>query len=132
VWDRVVNRNRIRVLDLTTGEDRLLTPDVLLSDGFGSFSPDSKRIMFIRYAGNTEQVMVMPADSSAPARRMGPLYRQVPNQDLSGFFSPDGTQVIVNESAGPEIRIVDATAGGDGRVLDWSRGTFAGWQRLAP
>ncbi len=131
MWDRAVSKNRIRMLDLTTGADRLVTADVLLNDGFASFSPDSKRITFVRYAGNQEQIMVMAADGGGPAIQIGPAYRQLAGHDVGGSFSPDGTQVIVNDSS-LETRIVDATTGGEGRVLDWSRGSFAGWQRLAP
>ena len=63
---------------------------------------------------------------------MGPIYRQVDDQFISGIFSPDGQSVIVNDPASKETRLVDVATGGDGQLLAWSAGDVTGWQRLAP
>jgi hypothetical protein len=63
---------------------------------------------------------------------MGPSYRVVQDQYITGSFSPDGKSVLVNDPASKETRLVDVTMGGDGQLLDWSAGNISGWQRLAP
>ena len=53
-WDRVLSGLRINILDLRTGEDRILT-DVGRSEGYATFSPDSRRIVFVNYISDTNQ-----------------------------------------------------------------------------
>jgi hypothetical protein len=62
----------------------------------------------------------------------GPRYAQIDGQYISSQFSPDGKWLIVNDPASRESRLVDATTGGDGRLLSWASGNLGGWQRLAP
>jgi Tol biopolymer transport system component len=129
-WDGDAKLNRIHVLDLRTGADRIIS-DPARDQGFATFSPDSHWILFNSYESGRNQITVAPVDGSGPLR-MGPSYPQVENQYISGVFSPDGKSVLVNDPATKETRLVDAATGGDGELLRWSAGNISGWQRLAP
>ena len=128
---RVLTGARIHILDLRTGDDRILT-DVGRSEGYATFSPDSRRIVFVNYVADTNQIMVAPIDGSSPPVPMGPSYRQVNNKFIGGMFSPDGKWVVVSDPASGETRLVDAAKGGNGTLLAWSAADLSGWQRLAP
>jgi hypothetical protein len=130
-WDRVFNGLRINLLDLRTGKERILT-DVGRSEGYATFSPDSKRIVFVNFLSDTYQVMVEPVDGSSPPLPMGPRYRQANNESLGGTFSPDGNWVVVGDTASGQTRLVNSTKGGNGTLLAWSSADLTGWQRLAP
>jgi Tol biopolymer transport system component len=130
-WDPVLTGSRINILDLRTGEDRILT-DVGRSEGYATFSPDSRRIVFVNYISDTNQIMVEPVDGSSRPVPMGPSYRQVNNTSLGGMFSPDGKWVVVTDPGSGETRLVDAAKGGKGTLLAWSAADVSGWQRLAP
>jgi Tol biopolymer transport system component len=128
-WSPAANQNRIHILDLSTGRDRTLLSEK--SQGWATFSPDSRLIVFIRFVGDTRQVFTQAVDGSAPATPMGPA---CPNgdDDLNGSFSPDGRSMIVKNANTKESRLVDVATGGDGQILDWTADGFSGWQRLAP
>jgi Tol biopolymer transport system component len=128
-WSPAANQLRMHLLDLTSGEDRTLLSEK--GQGWASFSPDSKQIVFLRFVGDTRQVFVQPVDGSAPPLAMGPAYPGG-DQDLGGTFSPDGRSMIVKNMNVKESRLVDVATGGDGHVLDWAKDGFTGWQRLAP
>ena len=121
---------RIHLLDLTTGADRTVDPSSGRSQGWATFSPDSRQIVFVTYSKDRQQVAVEPVDGSAPATTIGPDYPV--DDDLGAFFSPDGRTVIVNDSSIPESRLIDIATGGHGQILDWAGDGVTGWQRLAP
>ena len=129
-WDDPAQLNRIHVLDLRAGGDRIVS-NPGLSQGFASFSPDSQRIVFLTYGADRTQVTVAAVDGSSQLA-MGPNYANVKDASVGGIFSPDGKSVLVNDSGSKETRLVDVATGGDGQLLDWSRGNISGWQRLAP
>jgi Tol biopolymer transport system component len=129
-WDGEAKLNRMHILDLRAGTDRVVS-DPGLSQGFGTFSPDSQRILFLTYGTDRTQVTMAPLDGSRPIA-MGPNYPNVENESVTGVFSPDGKSVLVNDSGSKETRLVDAATGGNGQLLDWSAGNVSGWQRLAP
>ena len=131
VWDDSIHGLRVHVVDLHTGEDRNLT-DVGRSEGWATFSPDSKTLLYQNYTNQRYQFFVTPVDGGGPRLPIGPEYRQADNQGISGMFSPDGKSVIVSDSLSKQTRIVDATKGGPGEVLPWSAADISGWQRLAP
>lgn len=80
----------------------------------------------------TPAAFAEPVDEPSPAVPMGPSYPVVDGNDLTGTFSPDGTSIIVNNTATKETRLIDAGTGGDGRVLPWTADGGTAWQRLAP
>ncbi|HEX5823851.1 MAG TPA: hypothetical protein VFY18_05250 [Candidatus Limnocylindrales bacterium] len=129
-WDGEAKLNRMHILDLRAGTDRVVS-DPARSQGFASFSPDSQRILFLTYGTDRTQVTVAPVDGSRPIA-MGPNYPNVENESVTGVFSPDGKSVLVNDSGSKETRLVDAATGGNGELLPWSAGNVSGWQRLAP
>ena len=120
----------IRVLDLSTGQDRLVTTSGY-SEGYPTFSPDGSHIVFLRFSGSTREVMVRAIDTDSEPIHAGPAYVQDDSGSLNGSFSPDGKWVVVNDTKSKETRLVDAVTGGNGRLLPWSEVGF-GWQRLAP
>jgi len=130
-WDTVFHGVRVHILDLRTGEDRNLT-DVGRSEGYATFSPDSRRIVFTNYLSDRNQIMVEPIDGSARPLAMGPNYRQVNNGGVGGLFSPDGKWLIVTDPGTHETRLIDSAKGGQGTLLAWSAADLSGWQRLAP
>ena len=121
---------RIHLVDLTTGADRSFDNTPGLSQGFATFSPDSRSILYSRFGEGTRQIVVEPVDGSTAAVPMGPSY---PNDhDVAGMFSPDGRSVVVMDTNLKESRVIDAATGGDGEVLTWSADGITGWQRLTP
>jgi hypothetical protein len=130
-WDPVLTGNQIHLFDLQTGDDRIVT-DVTRNQGYATFSPDSRQVIFVDYVRDRNQIMVAPVDGSAPPLAMGPIYRMVDDASVSGIFSPDGKWVVVTDSASGETRLVDTALGGDGELLPWSTADFSGWQRIAP
>jgi Tol biopolymer transport system component len=132
VWDSTAERNRMHLLDLTSGVDRSLDLSGGESEGFASFSPDSNRIIFATNANDRNRVKVSPVDGSSKPLAMGPSYPIVQGRYLTGTFSPDGTSVLVTNEATRETRLVDAATGGDGRIVPWVADAGTAWQRLAP
>jgi hypothetical protein len=131
-WDGDAQVNRIHIVALRTGADRIIS-DPLRSQGFASFSPDSRQIVFLTYdAFERTQITVAPVDGSGPQLPMGPNYARVNGDYITGVFSPDGMSVLVNDPGTKETRLVDVATGGDGELLPWSAGNVSGWQRLAP
>lgn len=129
-WDDAAKANRVHVLDLQAGADRVVS-NPGLSQGFASFSPDSQRVLFLTYGENRTQITLAAVDGTG-AIGMGPNYVTVGDESVGGVFSPDGKSVLVNASGPKETRLVDVTTGGNGQLLDWSAGNVSGWQRLAP
>jgi Tol biopolymer transport system component len=129
-WDGEAKANRMHILDLRAGTDRVVS-NPAQSQGFASFSPDSQRILFVSYETDHTQVMVSAVDGSGQVA-IGPNYANVENESTGGVFSPDGKSVLVNDSGSKETRLVDAATGGNGQLLEWSAGNVSGWQRLAP
>jgi Tol biopolymer transport system component len=132
VWDSTAKRDRMHLLDLTSGMDRALDLSGGDSEGFATFSPDSNRIIFGTYANDRNRIKVSPVDGSSRPLAMGPSYPIVQGQYLYGTFSPDGTSVLVTNDATKETRFVDAATGGDGRIVPWVADAGTAWQRLAP
>lgn len=130
LWRAAVGGHEIHVRSLVTGEDRLVS-DPMLDEGYGTFSPDNSRLTYVRYTDGHNQMMVLPLAAGSKPYAAGPNYSTVDGQYISGYFSPDGRYVDVNEPASGETRLVDAMTGGDGQLLPWASHGF-GWQRLAP
>jgi Tol biopolymer transport system component len=123
--------NSVHLVDLTTGADRVIDPQGNRSQGFAWFSPDGKSLLFDVYGDQTDQVAVEPVDGSGPARFLGPTHPVVDGMYLVYSFSPDGKVVVETDVSSQQTRIIDASTGGDGQVLDWLHGAFSGWQREA-
>lgn len=126
---------RNHLVDLDAGTDRQLT----LGPGTGHelhgvISPDGTKLLFHFADGvhDAIQEMLAPIDASAFAIKVGPSYPLVNgNANLDQTFSPDGESIVIDQGRDKQIRIVDATTGGLGRVVSWQPDDLPGWQRLA-
>jgi Tol biopolymer transport system component len=130
VWNSAIRELRIHLVDPKTGNDRTIDDSIGHSQGYATFSPDGRLIMFTAFSESHAQVMVEPVDGSSAAIPMGPIYAQ--GNDVAGLFSPDGRSVIVKDATAKVSRLIDAATGGDGQVLPWSADGITAWQRLAP
>jgi hypothetical protein len=130
-WDNARQLNSIHVVDLTTGVVRPVDPGTTRNEGFASFSPDTRYLLFLVYDGPSSYLMVEPVDGSSPARQIGPTYAQVDGAYLSGRFSADAQWILVVNEGSKETRLVDVEGGGDGRVIDYASADVYAVQRLA-
>jgi hypothetical protein len=130
-FNSLVSQLQIHIVDLSTGEDENLTEKGGPSEGYATFSPDSTRIVFVRYYGNSDEIWIRPVERGAKAIPAGPAYPMVEGQYIGSSFSPDGKYVIVNDPASKETRLIDAIAGGYGTLIPWASSGFS-WQRRAP
>jgi Tol biopolymer transport system component len=128
-WAPRAGQLQLHVVDLVSGTDAVVDPVVGPSEGYAVFSPDGRRLVVNGYDGDQRMILVAPIDGG-PALQMGIAYPD--DHDVVGIFSPDGRWVLVQDNTTPEARLVDASTGGPGEVLDWSGDGVTGWQRLAP
>jgi Tol biopolymer transport system component len=131
VWDSDASANRLYLLDLQSGSNRPFSHP-LMNEGFATFSPDSRRIVYNLYGPDRLAIQVAPVDGTAEPISVGPSYAYVDGLGTTATFSPDGKFVVVNDQATAETRLVDVTTGGDGQLVTGTGGQFSGWQRLAP
>jgi hypothetical protein len=128
-WDPVTRLDAVHVVDLKSGEDRVLDPGIDRNQAFAGFSPDSRYVTFQVYDGTVESVWVEPVDVPGPARRISPDYPMVDGAYLSARFSPDGRSIITVDEGSNETRLVDVETG-VGRIVDWKPADSGAWQRL--
>jgi WD40-like Beta Propeller Repeat len=126
---------RVRILDLQTGEDRILPADpATASQGGPGFSPDGRSVMYLRwFADASTQIVVAPVDGSStgiPLGPHGPLGPDGPTINNYGF-APDGMAVFANYDAEKVARLLPVD-GSPGVLI--ARGDLAlvTYQRLAP
>jgi hypothetical protein len=125
---------RVRVLDLRTGEDRVLPVEPGASGGGPVFSPDSRSIVYLRWAlDSSTQLVVVPVDGSGPGQAIGPSSPLGPDgPTITNYvFTPDGGAVIANYAAEKLNRLLPID-GSPPTVLARGEVAFATIQRLAP
>ena len=130
-WDGNASALKIHLVDLRSGDDQILTR-IGHSEGWATFSPDSKQVVFRSETPGRNQMKVAPVDGRGPSVDIGPNSPVFGEQFAGGTFSPDGKWVIVTDPSSNETRLVDATTGGEGVLLPWSAADVTSWQRLAP
>ena len=128
-WDEAAKANRMHILDLQAGTDRVVS-DPARNRASGA-SRRTASGSSLTYGTNRTQVTVAAVDGSGPVA-MGPDYANAENGTVGGVFSPDGKSVLINDPGSKETRLIDTATGGNGLLLDWSAGDVTGWQRLAP
>ena len=122
------------ILDLRTGQDRVL-PSPAEAGQFGPlFSPDGLSVVYLRgLEGNKVQLVVAPVDGSSTGRPIGPpapLGSGGPT--INNYaFSPDGKAVIANFDADREARLIPID-GSPGSVLIDGDLALPAYQRVAP
>ncbi len=102
------------------------------SQAWPVYSPDGKWIAMESWVGAaggpaTNQVAVVPADGSSPARGVGP---KLDSQSLLKSWSPDGKTLLVTSRDRNQAYQVDPATGG-WSALPWSS-DMPDWQRVAP
>jgi hypothetical protein len=131
-WEPVVE-GRIRVVDIDAGGDHSITTDNIDHYVWQSpaFSPDGAKILVHRVIQGTyrTQVAILAADGVGRATAMGP---ETDNTPANPFFSPDGTQILIEYPALKTFWIFDAD-GQHGHEAPFASISGAGWswQRLA-
>jgi Tol biopolymer transport system component len=126
---------QVHILDLRTGEDRVLPRPADTAALGAVFSPDGRLVVYIRaYPDNTIQLAVAPADGSSTGTAIGPhapfLGPEGPTIN-NYLWSPDGTAILANYDADKAARLVPI----DGSpAVELARGdlAFPAYQRLAP
>jgi Tol biopolymer transport system component len=120
-------------VDGTNQRELPAPPDapVNYSQAWPVFSPDGKWIIMESWVGapggpSTNQIAIVPADGSAPARGIGP---SLVNQGLLRDWSPDGTKVLVGVIDVNDTYEVDPVSG-EYSKLPWT-GDMPSWQRTA-
>ena len=120
---------RIRIVDIDTGGDHTLTPN--LDDGYiwqGSwFSPDGTHLLLNRFLNGTttSQVAILATDGSGAATVMGP---ETENPPADAIFSPDGTKIIATYANARTTWIFDAD-GSNGHEAPFLAIRGQTWQR---
>ena len=100
-WEPGGVEGRIRIVDIDTGGDRSLTPNVY--DGYvwqnPWFSPDGTHLLLPRFLQGTtsSQVAILTTDGSGEATVMGPTTENPP---ADAIYSPDGATIIATYNAG--------------------------------
>jgi Tol biopolymer transport system component len=128
-WEPDGVQGRIRIVDIDTGGDHTLTPDVY--DGYvwqnPWFSPDGTHVLLPRYLKGTysSQVAVLPTDGSGVATVMGPATENPP---ADAMFSPDGTKIIATYANARATWIFDAD-GSNGHEAPFLAIRGQTWQR---
>ncbi len=130
-------QGRIHLLNLDTGADTPLTPD--LGDKTvwenARFSPDGSKVMADRLPieGTTEDLLsLLAVDGSGSYEDLGQSLHDGANGGVTGMFSPDGTRVLANYADDHTTWLYSAS-GGPGRKQTWAgTGGDLTWQRLAP
>lgn len=129
----VGQQGRIHVFDVDTGKDSALMFDgsAGTNELFAQFSPDGRRLAFMRWGAAGLQAVIVPVDRSGPEVPIGPI--QPPNTGNADLlWSPDGSEVLVAYQTDHSVWLLP-TSGAAGHKLDgmdWQRGIT--WQRLAP
>jgi hypothetical protein len=77
--------------------------------------------------GSGDQLLIVPADGSAPRRPIGPAF--LADNGQAAGFSPDGTMVFLDQTG--KTTLIDVASGAS-TELTGNGPQAAGWQRLAP
>jgi len=125
--------SRIHLRDLSTGLDRRLEfRPVSTEQGWATFSPDGKSILFTQWDRDGARLMLAPIDGSSEPVAVGPRYPLLDGEpEMTGGFSPDGSLILTFSARSRQMRVIDPRFGGDGAVIPWTLSDFPGWQRVA-
>ena len=134
IWGPEVRlQGKLHVLDLATGADRAVTPEVDVPAADITewenpvWSPDGSHIAAELYTAGPNHVVVIPATGGDPVL-VGPEFPTSTGGTVIRF-SPDGTSLLVTYKFNNQTWLVPAT-GGQGRQVPWATGEDIDWQRL--
>ena len=121
----------IHLRDLETDDDRLVTfnprPTGEVDEHSPLYSPDGKQVLLWTESGDLARLMVAPADGSANARGIGPMFAN--GGEIAYGFSPDGRSAILHVGASATW-LIDLASGQD-RMTDKPFANLSSWQRIA-
>jgi Tol biopolymer transport system component len=134
IGDTLITAFRVRTINPDgTGDRPLPGPDdPNIQQGWPIFSPDGRWLVVHQWIwrGDGDRgdgwVAIMPADGSAPPRRIGPEVLQGDDTDTTKTWSPDGSTVIARYATG-EVYAIDPFANtwelmpGVSDLPDWQR-----------
>jgi len=133
-------QGRIHVVDLATGDDVAITPEVPEpADDIHVFlgarwSPDGSLLAVEAYTSNFDQLALIPAAGGTP-RYIGPRLPPDSLNEAHGgvvyHFSPDGTSLLASYGFTGETWLLPLD-GSPGHTVPWTLGDAVDWQRLAP
>ncbi len=127
--------SRIHILDLRTGDDRVLpAPPGAAGQSGAGFSPDGLKVVYLRWpSDNSTQLVVAPTDGSGTGIAIGPS-RPLGSDGpvINNYtFTPDGRAVIANDDLDKVARLLPID-GSEASVLSTGELAFAAYQRVAP
>jgi TolB protein len=124
----------VHVLDIATGDDRVIPAPGGTSQGGPVFSPDGRSLTYLRwFADKSTQLIVASADGNGFGSALGPHGPFGPDgPSITNYsFSPDGTAVLANYDAEKLARLMPVD-GSPGSVIARGDVTLPAYQRLAP
>lgn len=120
----------LHIMSIATGRDRVLPQPTGQDQVGGVFSPDGRKIAFLRtVGGGLWRVAVAPVDGSSTGIELGP---RSPEGSINNYsWSPDGTSIIANYDADKTARLLPID---DSPPIELAQGEFAlpAYQRVAP
>ena len=123
---------RSHILDLRTGEDRVLPGPAGAAQLAPLFSPDGRTVVYLRAVGNNSvQLVAAPADGSSEGLAIGSVEPNEGEGINNVAFTPDGKAVVANYDFQKEARLVPID-GSPSSVLLHGDLAYAVYQRLAP
>jgi len=125
-------RDGIHVVGIDTGVDRVLdfVGQSETDEYQQQFSPDGTQLLFARFRDGEYQLNIVPVGGGGQPVEIGPRYSQE-TADPFMSFSPDGTLILVTYPADGSTWLLESDGSNDQQV-QWPKGQFQTWQRLAP
>jgi len=137
IWGPEVRlQGKLHVIDLVTGDDRAITPEVDVPQAEITewenpvWSPDGSHIAAEVYTAGPNHIAVIPATGGDPVF-VGPEF-PTGTGGAQIRFSPDGQSLMATYNHNGETWLLPVS-GAAGRLLPWAaEQDDIGWQRLAP
>jgi TolB protein len=113
-------RPAVRIVDLTSGQERPLIPVDAISFA-PRYSPDGSKILFSMMQGSNSDIYVVGANGGVPRR-----LTTSPGVDTDAGFSPDGSRIIFESDRGGSQQLYVMNADGSGqRRISFGGGWYA-------
>jgi dipeptidyl aminopeptidase/acylaminoacyl peptidase len=119
-----------------TGDRALSLSAYPVSEGWPAWSPDGKKLVVQRWAGDGDaRIAILGLDDQRAPASLGPRHSFVDNEAWVAIWSPDGKRLLVRwDDAADQVRdsyLLDPVTGAY-TPIDWPLTDHPSWQRLAP